>query len=81
VPERYAWFARCDWPGNLTCEEAVEFWHQARKAWAAEHQYEWLGYTTSPLGDCIDLLKAERGAWLTNCCTPASDDANGHGGR
>jgi hypothetical protein len=81
IPERYARFVRGEWPAGLDCEEAIEFWHQARSAWARDHQYEFLGYLTSPLGDSLDLLKAEREAWLLNCCIPDPHpgESNGHG--
>lgn len=78
VPERLARFVRSEWSAALSCEQAVEVWHRARSAWAREHQYEFMGYTTSPLGDWLDLLRAEREAWLLNCCTTEPDDANGH---
>jgi hypothetical protein len=79
VPEQFARFARSEWPPSLTCEEAVGYWHQARSAWAWEHQYEWQGYTTTPLGDRLDLLKARREARLLSCIEPDPAELNGHG--
>ncbi len=78
MPEKYARFVRHKWPAGLSCEEAVEFWHRARSAWAREHEYLFLGYLESPLGDKLDLLKAQHEAWLMNCCTDAPEASNGH---
>lgn len=79
VPEKFARFVRSEWPPNLSCEEAVNYWHGARSVWARENAFEWQGYTTTPLGDMLDLLKARREARLMNCVRPDDEEFNGHG--
>jgi hypothetical protein len=76
VPERYARFAACDWPG-MSCGQAVSAWHQARTAWAAGHS--WLEGETviSPLGDWLDMLVAVHETRMTVCCTAADDGVPG----
>jgi hypothetical protein len=78
-PERYRRFVRSEWPAGLDCEEAVNFWHRARTAWARDNQYEWQGGITSPLGDALDLLKARREARLMTCIRPDDEEFNGRG--
>jgi len=77
LPEKFARFVRTEWPPHLPCEDAVNLWHRERSAWARENQYEFMGYTTSPLGDMLDLLKARRDARLMNCCVPDDEEFNG----
>jgi hypothetical protein len=84
VPERYAEFVRSQWPAGLAAEEAIEFWHLARSAWAVENEYEWppgSGYRTSPIGDWLDRMRAKREAWLLTCTKRDPEESNGHGSR
>ncbi len=78
IPERYARFQRSEWPAGLSCEDAVEFWHQARETWALANAYEWPeGYPTTPIGDFIDRLKDKREARMRACYADPPQAANG----
>lgn len=76
VPEKYARFARCDWPSSLTCEQALAEWAAERQAWAARHS--WDDGRDSPLGDWLTMMRDRRAAWLLACCTPPVETSNGH---
>ena len=80
-PEKYVRFVRDEWPPNLSCEEAVDFWYRAGEAWAQANEYEYppgSGYLTSPLGDWLDRMRARREARMRVCYAPAYEAGNGH---
>ena len=80
IPEKYARFQRDEWPPNLSSEEAVQFWHQARSVWHEQHGWREGETVVSPLGDWLTLLREKRQAWLRTCCTEPAEAGNGHQG-
>lgn len=74
VPERLARFVASEWPG-LDREADIRAWGAEREAWALAHQVEFLGFTTSPMGDWLDRLRARREAWLINCTVRCDEES------
>jgi hypothetical protein len=66
VPERLARFVPSEWPG-IDREADVWAWAAEREQWAMANQVEYWGYTTSPIGDRLDRLKARHEAWMLFC--------------